>query len=103
MIKLMGDLIGANDRVERVIAFGEAIPKLERLRIIVFVGLAGVCFVLAVAYISMSSQIESLRAKQASISQQSAILERLEKADIERDVILRALVGKSGARGASTD
>lgn len=103
MIKLMGDLIGASNRVERVIAYGEAIPRLERLRVILLVGLAGACLILAVAYIGMSNQIDSIKAKQATAEAQRAIiLKRLGEADQERDIILRAVAGKSGARTEPT-
>lgn len=94
MIRLVSELAEAPGRVERAIALGEAIPRLERLRAMLLIGMVGACLVLAAGYIHLNQEISTIRS-----NQQKAIAARLQ-AQSERHQILQALhVGKERAEG----
>lgn len=93
MIRLVSELAEARDRVDRAIALGGAIPRLEKLRRTIIVGLVCACLILSAGYIHMNQEISTIEHHQ-----QEAKAARL-RAESERQQILRALLGKEGAEG----
>ena len=103
MIRLIAALAASRDQVDRAIALGEFIPRLERLRTIVLIGLVAAVTMLTWGYIEASNQLTAVRQQQVEAeAQRMLIVSELEHADLERDRILRALTGKSGASPTST-
>lgn len=98
MIRLIAALAASRDQVDRAIAFGEAIPRLERLKVVTLAGLVLACFVLSLAYISMSNQLSSVRADQRRAEAERALIIQAQKdGNADRARIMRLLAGKYGA------
>jgi len=94
MIRLVSELAEARDRVDRAIALGGAIPRLEKLRRTIIVGLIGACLILSAGYIHMNQEISTIEH-----NQEKAKAARL-RAESERQKMqkmLRDLLGREGA------
>jgi hypothetical protein len=95
VIKLIGTLATASDRVDRSIALGEAVPRLERLKTAVLVGLFAACVLLTIGYVNVTNQINAIREQQVMATQQRAtIIAKQKRAEADRDLILKVLSGK---------
>jgi hypothetical protein len=80
LIKLIEGLVASRDHVDRVLVMGEAIPRLERLKWILRLGLVAAVLILSAGYMSMHSQLEDIRSQQAEAEdQRKAIIARLEE------------------------
>ena len=102
MIKLVASLATARDGIDRAIAYGEAVPRLERIRRIMLWGLTVTIVILSIGYVSLSQNIHDIEARQLRDQRERAhIIAMLKKADIERRILLNA-AGKSRASLAST-
>lgn len=96
MIKLVAALANARDNVDRSIALGEAIPRLERLRRTILWGLVVTVTVLSVSLIHLSRELETVRENQVKAEQaRVTMLAYLEKADRDNQTLLkRTWMGK---------
>jgi hypothetical protein len=102
LIKLISALATSRDYVDRAIAFGEAVPRLERLRTVVIAGLMGACFILAAGYIHLTQEMETIQTQQRQAARERvAILKSM--GDLrEQNEALTLLLGKSRASSPST-
>lgn len=98
MRKLIADLALARDAVDRAVAFGEAVPRLERLRNIVLWGLVTAVVILSASYIHLTSEMATIKNEQSlGNAERQRIMHQLDVAQGDRWVIMQALAGKSGA------
>ena len=103
MIRLFAALAASRDQVDRAIAFGEAIPRLEKLRRVVLAGLTVAVFILSISYIHLTNEMDSVRQHQEQANvERGQILHQLQVAQGDRWVIMKALVGKKRASLTAT-
>lgn len=85
MVQLLSDLALARDRVDMSVAFGEAAPRVERVKNVALITLAALVVILFVALASIKIQVDKVHEgqKQAKayraqvLMQQAEILEAL--------------------------
>lgn len=89
MRKLIADLAASQDDVDRAIALGEAVPRLEHLQNILLCGLVAAAVILSVGYIHLTNEIAKTHRQQTTIERQIQ--------DAEARVTRLIVMGKSGA------
>lgn len=89
VVKLIADLAASQDDVDRAIALGKAVPRLERLQNILLCGLVAAVVILSVGYIHMTDEITKTHRQQTTIEHQIQ--------EAEARVTRLIVMGKSGA------
>jgi hypothetical protein len=99
VIKLVASLAQSKDYVDRAIAFGEAVPRLERMRVVMTFGFVVAVLILAIGYINMNQQISAIRAEQARAQEaREKIMIPMARALVQRDIELGKLRASQGSK-----